>query len=94
MSPYTLAEDLSQLDFVGPGDYSLLLEHFLVLASRITLYPSMTLNTVNMIKILKFTFPAWISPLNSRHHDLTAKLISLPLSLIGTSNLTCLEWNL
>lgn len=54
---------------------------------------SMSINTINMIKILKFTSPAWISPLNFRLNNLTAKLTSLPLSVTGTSNLTCPEWN-
>ena len=54
---------------------------------------SVSINTINMIKILKFTSPAWISPLNFRLNNLTAKLTSLPLSVTGTSNLTCPERN-
>ena len=54
---------------------------------------SVSINTINMIKILKFTSPAWIYLLNFRLNNLTAKLTSLPLSVTGTSNLTCPERN-
>lgn len=55
---------------------------------------SMTLNTINMIRIPKFTSLAYNSPLNPRLQDLTAHLTSPLISLIGTSNLTCPEQNL
>lgn len=54
---------------------------------------SVSINTINMVKILKFTSPAWFLPLHFGLNDLTAKLTSLPLSVTGTSNLTCPEWN-